>query len=135
MPMINITVALTSPMLADTFSVIRRAQVVGNNGRASTQNTTFPNLYGPVCPSTPDELRLVPDLATNEKAITVITRFALRGISETIDGTQYLPDVVVWKGDNFKVAKLQDWSNYGPGFVLAICTSIDLVDAPPAPAE
>jgi hypothetical protein len=134
MPMITLTAALTSPMLADTFSVIRRTQVVGNNGRASTENATIPNLFGPVYPSTPDELRLVPDLSNQEKAITVITNFALRGESEA-EGTQYLPDVVVWKGDNFKVAKLQDWSNYGPGFIFAICTSIDLVDAPPAPAE
>lgn len=132
MPLINLTVAFASPMLADTFAVIRRQQTVGNNGRASTVQTTIPNLTGPVYPSTPDEFRMLPDLATNEKAITVVTNFALRGESEA-SGTDYLPDVVQWNGDNFKVAKVEDWSNYGPGFVMALCTSIDLLDAPPAP--
>ena len=36
------------------------------------------------------------------KTITVITRFALRGDSETA-GTDYAPDIVHWQGDNFVV--------------------------------
>lgn len=133
MPMINLTAALSSPMLSDGFSVIRRQQVVGNNGRVTPTETTIPGLFGPVYPSTPDELRMLADLATNEKAITVLTAFALRGESE-VSGTDFMPDIVVWRGDNFKVAKVQDYSSYGPGFVMALCTSIDLKDAPPAPA-
>jgi hypothetical protein len=131
MPMINITAALTSPMLADSFSVIRRTQTVGSNGRATMAQQTISNLSGPVYPSDDNDLKRLADEQITGKAITVITRFALYGEVE-VAGTQYQPDIVVWRGDNFLVKHLEDWSNYGPGFVLAICTSIDVVDQPPA---
>ena len=39
-PLINVSMALMSPMLADGFSVIRRQQTVGTNGRVTfTTNT------------------------------------------------------------------------------------------------
>jgi hypothetical protein len=132
--MLNLSSVLTSPMLVDTFTVNRRTQTVNNFGVASTTVQPFAGLYGVVYPSNENELKRLPDLQVQEKAITVITNFALRGESETSadPAVSFQPDIVVWGGDNFVVRKLEDWSQYGPGFILAICTSIDLVDTPPA---
>jgi len=130
MPMINLTVALTSPMLCDSFSVIRRTETVGTNGRSTVATQTFNGLYGPVKPADANDLRRYPDMDVTDKTITVTTAFALRGESETA-GSEFKPDIVVWNGDNFIVRHVEDWSNFVPGFVRAICTSTDLVDAPP----
>ncbi len=131
MPLINVIPAITSPMLVDSFSVNRRQQFVDNFGYASTTSVVTPNVGGVVYPSNENELRRIPDLQVNDKAVTVITRFALRSESETVDGTEYQPDIVIWQGDNFVVRKIEDWGSYAAGFFLAICTSIDLVDRPP----
>ena len=101
-PLINVSMAITSPMLADGFSVIRRQQTVGNNGRVTFTPTTIPNLHGTVYPSSKNDLERFPNLQVMGKTITVITRFALRGESET-SGTDYAPDIVQWHGDNFVV--------------------------------
>ena len=134
MPLINVSLAITSPMLADHFTVLRRTQTVDNFGIASTANQPFPGLSGVVYPSDENELRRLPDLQVQEKALTVITRFALRGASETSanPAVSFQPDIVVWGGNNFVVRKIEDWSQFGNGFILAICTSIDLVDTPPS---
>jgi len=133
MPMINVSVALTSPMLVDTFTVKRRVQTVGTNGRATTTNTPTTGVSGVVYPSDNNDLQRLGDMQVTGKAITVITQFALRGESEE-SGTpevQFQPDIVTWHGNSFVVKHLEDWGAFGPGFVLAVCTSIDIVDAPP----
>jgi uncharacterized membrane protein len=131
MAMINVSMALISPMLVSSFAVNRRVQTVGINGRVSIIAQAFAGVFGVIYPSDNNELQRLADLQVTGKTITVITRFALRSEAET-SGTEYQPDIVVWRGDNFLVKHVEDWSSFGPGFVLAICTSIDLVDMPPA---
>ena len=131
MPLIDMSDVLTDPMFLDSFTVNRRTQSVDNTGYGSTSAQAFPGVNGVVYPSEENELRRYPDLSIQSKSLTVITQLALRGESETA-GTEFQPDIVVWNGDNFLVRKLEDYSNYAAGFILAICTSIDLVDQPPA---
>jgi hypothetical protein len=128
-PLVNILLAITSPMFADTFTVIRRQQTVGDNGRVTFNPTTFPNLHGTVYPSSKNDLERFPNLQVMGKALSVVTRFALRGESE-VTGTDFAPDIVQWHGDNFVVMDLQDYSSWGNGFILAICQSMDLKDVP-----
>jgi hypothetical protein len=129
-PLINVSMALNSPMLADRFAVIRRQQTIGNNGRAAFNATNIPAVSGVVYPSTRNDLERFPNFQVTGKTITVITRFALRSESET-HGADYAPDIVLWHGDNFLVSALEDWSNFGPGYVMAICASTDFKDVPP----
>jgi hypothetical protein len=131
MPMMDLSEVLTDPMLLDSFAVNRRTQTVDDFGIASTSTQPFAGLYGVIYPSEENELKRLPDLQIQSKAITVITMFALRGESEAAS-TEYAPDVVVWNGDNFLVRKVEDYSNFAAGFIFAICTSTDLVDQPPA---
>lgn len=130
MPLLDMSIVLNDPQLIDSFSVIRRTETVNNFGVSTIASVTIPDLYGPIYPSNENDLARFPDLQVQTKAITVITRFALRGEAET-SGTEFQPDVVVWGGDNFVVRRIEDWSKYALGFIMAICTSIDLVDQPP----
>jgi hypothetical protein len=130
MVMLDVSFAVTSAYLADSFSVLRRTQTVNGFGIASVASQTITPVYGVVAPSNENDLNRFPDLEVQSKAITVITSFALRGEAET-EGTEFAPDIVVWNNDNFLVRALDDWSQYAAGFILAICTSIDLVDQPP----
>lgn len=132
MPLLNLSPVLASPMLQSTFTVLRRQQIVGNNGRASTQNTSVPGLTGIIYPSAKNELERFPNLQITGKALTVITSYPLRSAAETVDGKEWSPDLVQWGGSNFIVRTLEDWSQYSTGFVLAICESITLVDSPPS---
>lgn len=129
-PLINVSAAITSPMLADQFVVLRRTQTVGTNGRVSFTVAAPQNACGTIYPSNKNDLERFPNLQVMGKTITIITRFALRGESQAT-GTDYAPDIVQWHGDNFLVVGLEDWSSYAPGFVFAICQSMDLKDVPP----
>lgn len=130
MPLLDMSDVLTDPMFVDTFSVNRRVQTVNDSGIASSTVQALPGINGVVYPSDENDLQRLPDLSIQTKAITVVTMFALRGESEAA-GSEYYPDIVVWNGDNFLVRHVNDYSNYAAGFILAVCTSIDLVDAPP----
>jgi hypothetical protein len=103
---------------------------VDNFGYAAFTSAVTNNVAGVVYPASPNERTAMADLTVTDKAIGVITTFALRSVSE-VSGTEFLPDIVIWHGDNFLVRSLEDWTAYGSGFVLALCSSIDLVDAPP----
>jgi hypothetical protein len=103
---------------------------VGSNGRSAVTPQTINGLYGPIKPADANDLKRYPEMDLTDKTITVTTMFPLRAEAETA-GTEFKPDLVVWNGNNFIVRHVEDWSNFGPGFVRAICTSIDLVDAPP----
>lgn len=133
MPLIEMSEVLTDPMFLDSFSVNRRTQLVDETGIASTGSTVFPGVFGVVYPSDKNDLSRLPDFQLQSKAITVITKFALRGESKTSgDGaTSFYPDLVVWNGGSYIVAVLEDYSRFASGFLLAICTSIDLVDQVP----
>jgi hypothetical protein len=130
MAMLDLSAVLSSPMLTDTFTVNRRTQTVGNNGRASTTVQAFTGVVGVVYPSDDNELKRYPDLQVQGDTITVITRFALRGESQ-ISGTNFQPDLVIWNGRSYLVRVVNDYGNFGGGFIFAICTSITMVDQPP----
>ncbi len=131
MPDLDITDLLTDPDLTDTFTVIRRLQVVNGFGEVTVTPTTFTNLRGAVFPAGDNSLARQDAFQTQSKSITVATQFRLRGISQDKTGAQYQPDIVVWNGDNYEVRSLSDFSNYGAGFTQADCVSVDLLDLPP----
>jgi hypothetical protein len=120
-------------MLTDTFTVNRRTQTVNNSGYASTTVQAFPGIVGVVYPSDDNELKRYPDLQIQGDTVSVITTFALRGESVVSGNPEisFQPDLVVWNGSNYVVRVVNDFGNFGGGFIFAICTSITLVDQPP----
>lgn len=130
MPMLDVSIALTNPYTMDKFNVMRRAVATNNYGEPTITPTTTNNVNGVVHPGRPNDLKRLPEAQIMSKTIVVITRFALRGATK--DGTpqEWEPDVVVWNGDNYLVITTDDYSQFARGFVYAICSSMDTMDAP-----
>lgn len=129
-PMMDMSEALTDPVTLDSFTLYRRKQIVDIYGETKMSYDIQPNIRGVVTPASKNDLDRKADSQIQTKSIEIITRFAIRGESQTVGEIEYQPDVVVWNGDSFLVKRVDDFSNYGRGFVLVICESIDIVDLP-----
>lgn len=123
--------ALLEPAFQSSFDVQRRADDVDVHGRTQISWTTTPGVPGVVYPSGKNDLERLPDYQRAGKTISVITKFRLQGPSQDLQ-----PDYVIWPsqtGDPYVVAHLEDYSQYGAGFILAICSTVELLPQPPSP--
>jgi hypothetical protein len=113
------------PSFLDTFTIIRRVQIISQFGRVRLVEKRFTGI-GVVVASSPNDLQRVPEMQYMNKSITIYTQWKLQGPAP---GMQ--PDEIIWHGSQFLVRSLDDYSGYGRGFITVICLSIDSVD--PAP--
>lgn len=125
MPDIELSPALTSNMLVDDFSVKRRIETIDEHGRMSVATTIIPT-FGVVVPATPDDLDTSPDMRYARKTLSITTEFRLRG-----PASGYQPDWVSWRGDDYQVTNVGDYSAFGDGFIIATAQSRDAQDQPP----
>jgi hypothetical protein len=124
-PQLNVNIVLFNPLFMDDFIVVRRSSSVDPDGRVQSDDVQIPTT-GVVQPSGENTQERPKQYATGRKSCLVITQYRLREQSEG-----FLPDLVIWRGDTYLVQTIEDFTNYGPGFVQAYCTSQDLQDAPP----
>lgn len=125
MPQLDVNIVMASPMFMDTFRVIRRASSVDDTGRTTSTDEVI-DTTGIVQPTGNNTQERPKEYATGRKSCLVITAFRLREQTQN-----YLPDLVLWRGDTYLVETVEDYTNYGRGFVQASCTSEDLQDTPP----
>lgn len=114
-----------APEFLEEFTVIRRTEVVTAHGRSAPTPVPI-QAVGVIGPTSPDDLQRLPEGDYMDKAITIDTQFRLQGPS-----TGYKADQILWHGSHFVVRVVDDYSQYGTGFVHAIAASIDAMDAPP----
>jgi len=129
-PMLDVSAALTNPYTLDSFIVYRRKQTVNGFGETCVAVEIEKGIRGVVTPASLQELTRRPEAQIARKSITVITRFALRGESQTVEETQFQPDIVVWNNDSYLVVHVEDYSDYARGFVKVTANSTDMVDLP-----
>ena len=125
MPFLDVSDIVLDPDFADTFSVIRRAQVMGTNGVATTSETTFPNIIGVVTMSSPNDLERRDDYQMMTRSITVVCKFQLQGVV-----TGYQPDIILWRGQRHLVKHVSPYPHFGQGFYEAECSSMDNTEGP-----
>lgn len=131
MPDIDVSDLLDDPDVAgESFSVIRRQEVVGTNGVATLTPVTYPQagqppIVGSITPTGDNSLVRAEAYTTQSNTIEVITPFRLRGPSKDTGGNSFQPDIVLWKGNHYEVKTLNEWTSYGAGFVGAECIAID----------
>jgi hypothetical protein len=115
------------PLFAEKFSIIRRAETVNAQGRTVITPVTTINNVGVVTMNEDIEniRNAFPEMEFATRVISVVTRKKLQAAV-----TGYQPDLVAWRGDNYLVQRVSPYPQFGDGFYEAICTSIDLVDAP-----
>jgi len=130
MPFLDVTQFLTDPDFADRFTVRRRNESVDKHGRSTIVETRIPNVIGVVTMGSQSDLDRRDDFQVTTRALTVVCKFALRG-----EVSQYQPDVIVWRGDNYLVKHVDLYPHFGPGFYQAECYSVDRTDAQPYMSE
>lgn len=132
MAFLDVSDVLLDPDFTDTFIVNRRVEVVSSaTGRSATTVFKKPT-FGVVTATGSDDLSRLQDADVFKRSITIVTKFKLRGEVEDNAKTNWKPDLITWRGDNFIVKVIDLYPQFGAGFVQAICSSEDLVDQPPA---
>lgn len=126
MPLIDVAELLTDPDFVEPITVIRRQQLISEQGRVSTVNQSYDGVLASVQPQSDAPMIRGPEQQNLPGLISVHTQFRIRGISPN-----YQPDLVVWNGTTFVVNKVFNWSHYGLGYVRAECSSMDSTDQPP----
>lgn len=129
MPQLDLREALLDPMMVDFFAVVRRQESITQKGRSSTVKRRF-NTFGIVDAASPNDLDRLEDYQFQTKAISVVTQFKLRGVSQQ-SKKNYQPDLIFWASDYFLVRTVEDYSRYGAGWIQAIATSTDFIDEAP----
>lgn len=124
MPNIDVSDLLSDPDFAEKLTVMRRLQVIDPvTGIASAEpNLIVPSPIGVVIPQADLPIQRGPDQQALPRLIEVHTKFRLRSASIAGNDT-YLPDFIVWNGDNFYVNRVYDYSHFGQGFIQADCSS------------
>jgi hypothetical protein len=122
-------VILGAAVAGEEFVVIRRQETVTGQGQSSVQAFNYP-AAGSVQPEGANDLEREADYDSSVRSIEVITPFRLRLATVDRDGKQFKPDIVSWKGNNYVVITVEDYSQFGRGLVQALCTSEDFVDEP-----
>ena len=121
---------LMDPVIAATrFVVVRRRSWTDRNGIAQKSEERASAL-GSVT-SVESDLERLDDSQSQTKVLLVITKFFLRAAAQDSDGVQWQPDLVLWQGNYYLVHSIEDFSQFGGGFVAAKCPSFDYVPNPP----
>jgi hypothetical protein len=126
--MLDVSAALTNPYTLSTCTVWRRKQIVNNFGEGKQQVEVLQNVQAIIYPASNNKLERRAEAQVNLNSIVLLTRFSLRGESETVDKWQYQPDVIFWKGNPFLVVDVNDYSNFALGFIKVTANSTDIVD-------
>lgn len=133
MALLDVSEILNDPDLVDRFDVVRRMETVGTNGRSTTSSQTFKGIIGVVTASSPNDIDRQENYQAMPRIISVVTKFRLRSI---VNNEQ--PDIVVWRGSNYLVRQIDQYPQFGNGFVQAECASMDKTDPaldPAAPGQ
>ncbi len=127
MPWIDLTPVLLDPEIAgEGFQVIRRMEIVNSYGESVLSYKTYTPI-GQVIPTARNSLVREQSFSSQEKAIRVITSFKLRGASKDDVGQNYQPDLIFWKSGYYICQEIEDFSQYGAGFVSADCSAFDWI--------
>ncbi|WP_179995590.1 hypothetical protein [Acinetobacter sp. YH16053] len=116
MATLDVSRVLLDPKFASRGIVCHRTKVdVGANGRSQKTETTH-TFSGVVTTNDGSKMDRRPDGTLIKGAINIHTRFALSS-----GDAGYQADEITWKGRRYIVSQVLDNTQYGRGFVKAIC--------------
>lgn len=121
MATIDVSELLSDPDFESSFEVIRSIETVGSDGRAVFTTTDF-DACGVIQPASGRSLQLLPDSVRIEGAIQIWTQQTLH-----MNDGDHSADIIKWQHRHYIVSNIQDFSNYGEGYLQAVCTLHDLV--------
>lgn len=119
MPLLDVSEVLTDPMFQTTFSVIRTTRGVSGTGRTTLSAVQTDGVVGVITGNNDTKLNREAEGSRITSTITVHTQFALTDGDGATDA-----DVVLYQGRQYVVTALGDYSDYGAGFIAAVCSLI-----------
>ncbi|MFW6681749.1 MULTISPECIES: hypothetical protein [Komagataeibacter] len=122
MPLLDVSDNLLDPDFIQTLTVTRPTQTVDSQGMTQIAETSQ-SFYGAPVPLTSQELIRNPNAELLAGGIRVYTRFVLDSGSPDTSA-----DIVTFGGKRYTVVSVDDWSNFGAGYVAADCAVISLQD-------
>lgn len=126
MPLLDVSFMTSDPMLADTFTVTRRTDVVDDKGRTTpTTVATFNDVVGVVTQQDPADLMRRDDGQMVPRMIFVASTFLFRGAT-----AGFQPDIITWNGTAYTIKHVMNYSRFGAGTVEVIAESGNAMDAP-----
>lgn len=125
MALLDVNQVILDPDFADRFQVVRRAETITQLGRSAVLNAPI-EATGVLYPTGDNSLVRQEDQQHGVKTLTCVTPFRLR---QAAPG--YQPDLVIFRGVTFVVRAVEDYAQFGAGFVVAQCSSLETIDAPP----
>lgn len=121
MAQLDVSEILLDPDFMDTgLLCLRSVQVVGDNGRATTADTTT-RFAGVVTSDKGDILERLAGGERKKGSITIHTIFKL-----TAGEGDTTADIVTWQGKRYTVSNVNDYKHFGRGFVCATCDLLPL---------
>lgn len=126
MAQLDVSELLFDPDFADMFTVIRHEETISEQGRAITRPVSHPNIVGVVTATSPADLIRRDDGQMMSRKVSVVTSFRLRGPSPG-----FQPDQIVIEGVTFTITEILPFTRFGSGFVEALATSMNALNAPP----
>ena len=142
--MIDIDDIIEDPDFAQPITIYRRQY-------GAPLGLITPQPWGSIQSGANKDLVRGSDFSVTDKFITVYARFRFLPEGATFNlnsaplglavtdayGNQVLPsdyvrfmaDVVFWHGDPYEVFSLQDWTDYGVGYVAVVCRKITMGEA------
>lgn len=131
MSAIDVTdVLLSLDIAAQSFSVVRRQETVNDFGEGVKGATVLGPFIGACQPLGDNSLLREESYTTGKNGLTVWSPFRLFSASRKADGTTYQPDLILFDGNYYIVRVLNEWTQWGEGFVQAECIGFDFVQAP-----
>lgn len=114
MPNLDVSDVLDDPDFVTSFTVKRTVVSVGSNGRSSAIETVTPTT-GVITSDAGQNLSRTPDARNAVGRIMIHTKFFLYSGEDATDA-----DVIVWRGREWTIIVVNDYSEYGLGFVSAV---------------
>lgn len=130
MPDIDVSDIINDPDFADCFTVTSTSRSMATGVPVDSADGPFDG-SGVVIPGK-SNLRRLDDGSRIAAYIDIWTQYSLTAGWKADDTTSQLADIVTWKGRRYTVAAVEDYSNYGSGFLKV---SADLLDLNPSAPE
>lgn len=126
MPSLDVSDIPVCAEFGDTFDVLRRPEQITQFGRVTLGPEVRATMVGTIYPTGDNSLVRQEDFQRGAKTLTIVTPYRLR-----TGGPGYQPDFVMYRSVVYVVRSVEDYTQYGAGFVAAECSSIESIESPP----
>lgn len=121
MPLLDVSELLGDPDFFDNYPVLRANRTIDQHGRVQNALAPF-TIVACIQPATSQQVEMLPEATRiSGGTIAVVTQTRLVALSPSTAG-----DIVQYKSRNWRVVQIDDWSEWGEGYYLAMAQLMDL---------